>query len=266
MMMMMMMMMQKKTTKMMMMMMMTSMGTTTRVGRDDVASSSRDDCFGLLGKHPHHHRRKKGAFFAKKRASSSSRHHLSLFVSFRFVSFRFVRERERKRKSCFFVCVCTLLSKGKCCCFGDELLLETTLFEHIMERESVVLNSFRLQYFIHFSFFISLSLSLVVCNTNTQLFFVLLGRWNLFFFYNFLYGTLTLCPFSFFLSLLCFPKFSLLVVGSNTHRKQTFGLHNVVIALFEEEKRHNSFEFYYTHTHTHTHTYIYIYISRKEAR
>ena len=143
------------------------------------------------------------------------------------------------------------------------------LFEHIMERESV-LNSFRLQF--HSFFIFHLSLSLVVCNKNTQLFFVLLGRWNLFFFYNFLYGTLTLCPFSFFLSLLCFPKFSLLV-GSNTHRKQTFGLHNVVIALFEEErlfeeeeeeeeeeKRHNSFEFYYTHTHT------YIYISRKEAR
>ena len=144
--------------------------------------------------------KKKGAFFAKKRASSSSRHHC--LSSFRFVSFRFVSsERERKRKSCFFVCVCTLLSKGKCCCFGDELLLETTLFEHIMERESVVLISFRLQYFIHFSFFISLSLSLVVCNTNTQLFFVLLGRWNLFFFYNFLYGTLFFCPFSFFLSL-----------------------------------------------------------------
>ena len=59
------------------------------------------------------------------------------------------------------------------------------------------------------------------------------------------------------------------------HPQETFGLHNVVIALFEEErlfeeeeeeeeeeKRHNSFEFYYTHTHTH----IYIYISRKEAR
>ena len=63
------------------------------------------------------------------------------------------------------------------------------------------------------------------------------------------------------------------------HPQETFGLHNVVIALFEEErlfeeeeeeeveeeeeeeeKRHNSFEFYYTHTHTH------IYISRKEAR
>ena len=199
---MMMMMMQKKTTKMMMMMMMmmmmTSMGTTTRVGRDDVASSSRDDCFGLLGKHPHHHRRKKGAFFAKKRASSSSRHHLSLFVSFRFVSFR-QRERERERAA---FCVSAHYSRK------ESVVLETNfysrlLFEHIMERESV-LNSFRLQF--HSFFIFHLSLSLVVCNTNTQLFFVLLGRWNLFFFYNFLYGTLTLCPFSFFLSLCVFQS------------------------------------------------------------
>ena len=150
---MMMMMMQKKTTKMMMMMMMTSMGTTTRVGRDDVASSSRDDCFGLLGKHPHHHRRKKGAFFAKKRASSSSRHHLSLFVSFRFVSFR---QRERERKSCFFLCVCTLLSKGKCCCFGDELLLETTVWTYYGTRISIEFFSFAISFIFHFS---SLSLS-----------------------------------------------------------------------------------------------------------
>ena len=53
------------------------------------------------------------------------------------------------------------------------------------------------------------------------------------------------------------------------HPQETFGLHNVVIALFEEErlfeeeeeeeeKRHNSFEFYYTH--------IYIYIYREKKR
>ena len=100
-----------------------------------------------------------------------------------------------------------------------------------MERESV-LNSFRLQF--HSFFIFHLSLSLVVCNTNTQLFFVLLGRWNLFFFYNFFVWDFDPLPFFFLSFSLVFSK----VLSSSwvQHPQETFGLHNVVIALFEEER------------------------------
>ena len=146
--------------------------------------------------------KKKRSFFCQK-----TREQLlaTSFVSLRFVSFRFVSsERERERERAAFFCVSAHYSRKESVVVLETNFYSRLLFEHIMERESVVLNSFRLQF--HSFFIFHLSLSLVVCNTNTQLFFVLLGRWNLFFFYNFLYGTLTLCPFSFFLSLCVFQS------------------------------------------------------------
>ena len=130
------------------------------------------------------------------------------------------------------------------------------LFEH-MERE--LLNSFRSQFHSFFIFHLSLSLyKNSSCAFGTE--FIIL----------YFFGTLTLCPFSFFLSV-----FSKVLSSWVQHPQETFGLHNVVIALFEEErlfeeeeeeeeeeKRHNS-------RRTNASSFIihiYIYISRKEAR
>ena len=141
-----------------------------------------------------------------------------------------------------------------------------------MERESV-LNSFRLQFHSFFIFHLSLSRCVIKTHSSFRAF----GTMEFIILLYFFLWDFDPLPFFFLSFSLCFPKFSL-VVGSNTHRKQTFGLHNVVIALFEEErlfeeeeeeeededddeKRHNSFEFYYTHTHT----YIYIYIAKRSA-
>ena len=142
----------------------------------------------------------KKELFLPKNARAAPRDIICL-SSFRFVSFRFVREREKERAA--FFCVSAHYSRKESVVVLETNFYSRLLFEHIMERESV-LNSFRLQF--HSFFIFHLSLSLVVCNKNTQLFFVLLGRWNLFFFYNFFYGTLTLCPFSFFLSLCVFQS------------------------------------------------------------
>ena len=119
--------------------------------------------------------KKKRSFFCQK-----TREQLlaTSFVSLRFVSFRFVSsERERERERAAFLCVSAHYSRKESVVVLETNFYSRLLFEHIMERESV-LNSFRLQFHSFFIFHLSLSR----CIIKTAL--VLLGRNLLFYIFS----------------------------------------------------------------------------------
>ena len=114
----------------------------------------------------------KKELFLPKNARAAPRDIICL-SSFRFVSFR-QRERERERAA---FCVSAHYSRKESVVVLETNFYSRLLFEHIMERESV-LNSFRLQFHSFFIFHLSLSR----CIIKTAL--VLLGRNLLFYIFS----------------------------------------------------------------------------------
>ena len=109
----------------------------------------------------------KKELFLPKNARAAPRDIICL-SSFRFVSFRFVSsEREREKERAAFLCVSAHYSRKESVVVLETNFYSRLLFEHIMERESV-LNSFRLQFHSFFIFHLSLSLSLCVIKTHSS--------------------------------------------------------------------------------------------------